>query len=707
MTTEIRKYHPLNDKLLHCADGPAVVYPDGKEEYWLVGAQLSEREVALFKKKKLKYRLSDYYIEFGPHRDGGYHREDGPAFSHIDGFQAWWLNLKRHNVKGPAIISGSGTTSKYWLDGRKITKEEWEKDPRVAVSREGRSKSEGSDGFGKPELIEAVEKKDNQDRLHNLEGPARTVNGKPEYWIWGEQLTDEEWEAFKTGKPTADRVMVKIFGGSLVQFLTKDGLTYRRKQGPANLVGSQSFKHSEYHWDYKIVSKEKYQKLLQEDIDFSAPLEPPKPQDQFTYFPGTQLLHNYDGPAVIRADGTKEYYFFGEPVTPEEWDQIQKGEILLEKGSHHVNFLNKERRYHRNKGPSYITSSGQKNFWRNGNTHRLDGPAIFGEYRIYGRPYNKEDYEKCLAIYNDPKHATPSKILEDDTKVWLSSNKKHRIDGPAVVKPNGTLEYWIYDQSVSAEEWKQVENGEIVIEQWDQNSVQFKKNGKNHRDNGPSWIKNDGALCWEKYGQEHREDGPSFIFSNGNCHYGLCGIKYSKEEWEIKIRKIQKLKPEVPLEGAKFPLEPPTAVQDTPESPKTDSPISVDISPPSTTESLPEILIDYDVWRKSNSTVSKVSHRVLAKQAEPILQKMVGNHHLTKNLLRYCLGYTAQELHPQLAKQFRVEALTGLGEDFLDQIAGHVQETLKKDPISTRQLNTSEPMPEQVVLQEICYARAT
>jgi hypothetical protein len=39
---------------------------------------------------------------------GQYHRENGPAFIHIDGLQSFWFNGKIHRIDGPAAI---------WADG--------------------------------------------------------------------------------------------------------------------------------------------------------------------------------------------------------------------------------------------------------------------------------------------------------------------------------------------------------------------------------------------------------------------------------------------------------------------------------------------------------------------------------------------------------------------------------------------------------------
>ena len=63
----------------HREDGPAVIYPDG-EQHWYIHGQL--------------------------------HREDGPAIIFADGSRFWYINGKCHREDGPAVIYTSG--QQYW-----------------------------------------------------------------------------------------------------------------------------------------------------------------------------------------------------------------------------------------------------------------------------------------------------------------------------------------------------------------------------------------------------------------------------------------------------------------------------------------------------------------------------------------------------------------------------------------------------------------
>lgn len=79
---------------LHCEDGPAIIWDDGST---------------------------------GWYNHGQKHREDGPAFEWADGSKSWFYNNKRHRLDGPALMSirGNVCIEEWWVDGLKLTKEEF------------------------------------------------------------------------------------------------------------------------------------------------------------------------------------------------------------------------------------------------------------------------------------------------------------------------------------------------------------------------------------------------------------------------------------------------------------------------------------------------------------------------------------------------------------------------------------------------------
>jgi hypothetical protein len=57
--------------------------------------------------------------------DGVYHREDGPAVIHPNGYEEWWLHGLLNKVGGPAIDSPN--RKEWWINGQLI-KVEWAED---------------------------------------------------------------------------------------------------------------------------------------------------------------------------------------------------------------------------------------------------------------------------------------------------------------------------------------------------------------------------------------------------------------------------------------------------------------------------------------------------------------------------------------------------------------------------------------------------
>jgi hypothetical protein len=70
---------------------------------------------------------------------------------------------------------------------------------------------------------------------------------------------------------------------------------------------------------------------------------------------------------------------------------------------------------HRVDGPAWEYADGRKEWWLNGKYHREDGPAI--EYA-------------------------------DGSKAWWLNGKRHRVDGPARVLSNGSKSWWLNDKHV-------------------------------------------------------------------------------------------------------------------------------------------------------------------------------------------------------------------------------------------------------------------
>ena len=61
-------------------------------------------------------------------------------------------------------------------------------------------------------------------------------------------------------------------------------------------------------------------------------------------------------------------------------------------------------------------------------------------------------YKKGTKIFHNPYGA--SVMYKDGTKYYFFENKIHRLDGPAVIWPDGEEEYWINDKYLTKEEFE-------------------------------------------------------------------------------------------------------------------------------------------------------------------------------------------------------------------------------------------------------------
>ena len=84
-----------------------------------------------------------------------------------------------------------------------------------------------------------------------------------------------------------------------------------------------------------------------------------------------------------------------------------------------------------------------------------------------------------------------------------SKNQLHRIDGPAVIYPSG--------------------------------SVSWYRDGALHRTDGPAVIYSDGDKLWYQNGLLHRTDGPAIEFYDGSNEWHLNGIEMTEAEFNKRI----------------------------------------------------------------------------------------------------------------------------------------------------------------------------
>jgi hypothetical protein len=121
----------------------------------------------------------------------------------------------------------------------------------------------------------------------------------------------------------------------------------------------------------------------------------------------------------------------------------------------------------------FVRANRRKEWYKNGQFHCLDGPAI---------EYNNGDkhwYQNGLLHRLDG----PAQEYVNGDKLWYQNGQLHRLDGPAIEHLNGDKEWY--------------------------------QNGQHHRLDGPAIELADGEKHWYQNGQRHRLDGPAIEGLNG------------------------------------------------------------------------------------------------------------------------------------------------------------------------------------------------
>ncbi len=113
----------------HRDDGPAIIFSDGRQEWYQNGKQHCDSGAAYINNGHQEWYQNDQL-----HRDGGpaiiyddgsqfwfqygyLHRHNGPAIIYANGNQCWYQHGKHHRDDGPAIISNDG---QYWYQHGKL-----------------------------------------------------------------------------------------------------------------------------------------------------------------------------------------------------------------------------------------------------------------------------------------------------------------------------------------------------------------------------------------------------------------------------------------------------------------------------------------------------------------------------------------------------------------------------------------------------------
>jgi len=153
--------------------------------------------------------------------------------------------------------------------------------------------------------------------------------------------------------------------------------------------------------------------------------------------------HRDDGPAAIFPDGTQEWF--------------------------------KNGKHHREDGPAIIGADGSQSWYKKGKVHRDDGPAVINpnghqEWWIDNNQYSKEEFDAIHNKYtgyikfangtqkwfkNGQWHREdgPAVIGVYGEQFWYKNGKVHREDGPAIIWPNGEQQWYLDDKNYTREDY--------------------------------------------------------------------------------------------------------------------------------------------------------------------------------------------------------------------------------------------------------------
>jgi hypothetical protein len=158
----------------------------------------------------------------------------------------------------------------------------------------------------------------------------------------------------------------------------------------------------------------------------------------------------------------------------------------------------------------------------NGLLHRGDGkPAIdIDNQQVYA-------HHGLITRQDEPA------VMTDTFKMFVVNSTVHNDKGPAIIFTNGSVIYMHngYVHRKGAEAVKTY-NGDTAHEIW-------AENGLLHRIGGPAVQGGVGyKIVYAERGLPHRLDGPATIDSDGCTKYYIKGVQYTRDDYDIKIRRL-------------------------------------------------------------------------------------------------------------------------------------------------------------------------
>lgn len=129
-----------------------------------------------------------------------------------------------------------------------------------------------------------------------------------------------------------------------------------------------------------------------------------------------------------------------------------------------VRIYNNEGKLHKSRGPAIKDPNGYEAWYKLGSLHRLTGPAITysdgrKEWWVNGKQIwckTQEEFEGYLRVMGISTADEPL-ILGNGVKIWTDddTNELHREDGPAVIMPDGRVEWWYLGRRIPVDNLEQ------------------------------------------------------------------------------------------------------------------------------------------------------------------------------------------------------------------------------------------------------------
>ena len=111
--------------------------------------------------------------------------------------------------------------------------------------------------------------------------------------------------------------------------------------------------------------------------------------------------------------------------------------------------------------------------------------------------------------------------LRGGTVEWRTAHGAlHREDGPAVMLPNGSKEWWVHGH-------KHRDDGPAIT--WADGTAMRRQHDNLHRIDGPAYVHPDGTEAWWRNDKRHRTDGPAIVTSKGALEWWEHGERKPPE----------------------------------------------------------------------------------------------------------------------------------------------------------------------------------